>query len=122
MTDLDTIIRRLQAVREQHGNVTVWHHDCEWGLTPVEPGLCKVLSYTEGESPMHWTQESALAIKSQIEAHDIRQCEEDWKNHEVIQSLWDHDQEDYLVACKQNQAERIDFLRRFEMAPFSVVF
>ena len=119
--DLDFIIRTLQAFREQVGNVEVWHHDAEWGLTEANPGLCKMLPYIKGEAVMQWPLESVLAVKRAIAAHSMKDAEDAWDNDEIIRSLW-FSKSEYLEAEKQTHLERLDFLRRFDEAPFAVVF
>jgi hypothetical protein len=123
-TDIDDVIARLVAIREEHGNVMVFHNDCEWGLSPASPGLSKVLSFAEdGSAPMNWGAEQLDIEKRQIVEFDLAMYEDCWDNHmsEGTRGMWES-REAYLKFMQESNDERTRFIERFNEAPFAVVF
>lgn len=86
-TDIDQLIEQLKGIREQHGNIAVYHSDCEWGVQSLELKLGRVM--VEHGSLCFYDDESRLYLERECaEPFDPQPWIDHWNADPSNSLIW----------------------------------
>jgi hypothetical protein len=123
---LNELIMKLQAIEAEHGDIEVFHHDCEHGIEPLTCALSKVLMEWNGNASgylMHWDAVDAEHTRAYVaKGYDGTAYAAYWAEMSEARRAFFDSEAEYLKLGRDQFERKVEFLRRYDAAAFSVVF